>query len=189
MPPLPDHLPEALCLDEAFSEVEETLGEKTQRARSVTSLSDGQTGELPGIIPCRQKRKLIKHFKDNFSYDEKRKVKCLCCDGAGFYIGLAEACFPNADVCLDNFHVTKHVQCGMFPACVKQQNCLLSKPNARNDRYHKDYADLKHLSHKPVTSTCNHYSYRGDRSSSHVSCIMLHPSLHPELKDAYAMPR
>ena len=41
-PPLPDHLPEVLCLDETFSQVEEALGEKTQWIKFVTNLSDGQ---------------------------------------------------------------------------------------------------------------------------------------------------
>ena len=186
-PPLPDHLPEVLCLDETFSEVEEDLGEKTQWVKFVTNLSDGKTGELLDIIPYRQKRKLIKYFKDNFSYDERCKVQHLCCDGADFYISLAKVCFPNADVCLDNFHVTKYIQHGVFSVRVKQQNYLLSKSNTRNDKHFKEYVVLKHLSHKLVTSIYNHYSYWGDRSGEHAALIMHHLSICPELKDAYAM--
>ena len=187
VPPLPDHLPEVLCLDETFSEVEEALGEKTQWIKFVTNLSDGQTGELLDIIPYRQKRKLIKYFKDNFSYDARSKVKHLCCDGADFYMNLAGACFPNADVCLDNFHVTKYIQHGVVSVRIKQQNYLLSKSHARNDSCHKEYVDLKHLSHKLVTSIYNHCSYWGDRNNDYASRIMHHLSLCPELKDAYAM--
>lgn len=187
VPPIPDHLPEVLCLDETFSQVEDELDEKTQWIKFVTNLSDGQTGELLDIIPYRTKRKLVKYFNGNFSHEERCRVRHLCCDGAKFYMELAGACFPNADVCLDNFHVTKYLHTGLYSVRTKQQNYLLSKSDALNDKYHKEYVDLKHLSHKFITSLFNQQSYWGDNYGTYVKRIRHHLSICPELKDAYAM--
>lgn len=186
-PPIPSQLPEVICLDETFSQVEETLDEKTEWIKFVTNLSDGQTGELLDILPYRNKKQLIRYFKDNFSCGERSKVRHLCCDGAEYYMDLAAKCFPNATVCLDNFHVTKRLHKGFFTVRVAQQNNLLSRSSAQNDRWHKEYVALKHLSHKFVTSAYNHAYYWGDKYDDYVGQIKHHLSACPELKDAYAM--
>ena len=64
------HLPEVLCTDETFSEVEEQLDEKTQWIRFVTNISDGQSGELLDILPYRKKHPLVKFFNNNFTYNQ-----------------------------------------------------------------------------------------------------------------------
>ena len=124
---------------------------------------------------------------ENFSEAERLKVKHLCCDGADFYSGIAKSCFPNAVVCLDNFHVTKYLHRGLFSVRVKQQNHLLSLSKKKNDKYHKEYVELKHLSHKLVTSALNQHAYWGDKYIRYVSRICHHLGICPELKDAYAM--
>ena len=155
-PPIPSHLPAVICLDETFSQVEEELDDKTAWIRFVTNLSDGETGELLDILPFRNKHQLIRYFNDNFSYEERSKVKHLCCDGADYYMDLAGKCFPCADVCLDNFHITNRLHKGFFHVRTKQQENLLSKSKEKNDRYFKEAYDLKRLSHKFVTSAYNH---------------------------------
>ena len=181
------HLPEVLCIDETFSEVEEQLDEKTQWIRFVTNISDGQSGELLDILPYRKKRPLVKFFNNNFTYNQRCKVKHLCCDGASFYIDLAKECFPNADVCLDNFHVTKYLHNAIFSIRTSQQNHLLSLSESNKDHYYREYVSLKHMSHKLITSAFNHRFYWGDNYDKYTSQIKHHLNLCPELKDAYAM--
>ena len=186
-PPIPSHLPAVICLDETFSQVEEELDDKTAWIRFVTNFSDGETGELLDILPFRNKRQLIHYFNDNFSYEERSKVKHLCCDGADFYMDLADKCFPHADVCLDNFHITKRLHKGFFHVGTKRQEQLLSKSKEKNDIYFKEAYNLKRLSHKFVTSAHNHEYYWADKYDEYTNRIKHHLSLCPELKDAYAM--
>lgn len=186
-PPIPSHLPEVICIDETFAQVKETLNEKTSWIRFVTNLSNGQTGELLDIMPFRNKKNLVHYFKKNFTYHNRCSVKHLCCDGADYYISLAEKCFPNATVCLDNFHVSNYVRTGLTSVRNKQQNYLLSKSEIKNDRYYREYIDLKYLSHKLDTSAFHQKFFWRDNYVKYVARIKHHLSECPELKDAYFM--
>ena len=186
-PPMPSHLPDVICLDETFSEVEEQLSEKTSWVRFVTNLSDGETGELLDVLPYRNKKRLVKYFKDNFPYEERCKVNFLCCDSAKSYMSLADNCFPNAVVCLDNFHITKRILLGFFKVRTKQQDHFLSLSKSQNDRYHKEYTDLKRLAHKFVTTVYNQEALWGSSYTTYADRIRHHLGICPELKDAYAM--
>ena len=186
-PSIPSYLPEVMCLDETFSEVEETHNGKTRWVNFVTNLSDGETGELLDLLPFRTKKRLVHYFRDNFSYEERCKVRFLCCDMAEYYLRLVDECFPNAIVCLDNYHVTNRLLKGLSEVRSRQQDYLLSLSKAKNDPYYKAASDLKHLSHKLVTAAYNHSSFWGKKYEAYVSRIRQHLMSCPELKDAYAM--
>ena len=181
VPGIPVHLPEVICLDETLSEVEEQRNSKTVWLRYITNFSDGKTGELLDILPFRTIKKLTKYFKKHFSHDERCKVKYLCCDMAKCYIGLVQKCFPNAEVCVDNYHVTNRLNTCVNDIRKKEQNRL------ENTDSHKLASELKHLSHKFTTSIYNQQYYWKDRSSEYLSRIKVQCDSCPELKDAYAM--
>ena len=186
-PPIPSSLPSVICLDETFSQVAAESDEKTSWIKFVTNFSNGETGELLDILPFKNKARLIRYFTNNFSLDERNKVRHLCCDGADYYMDLADKCFPNADVCLDNFHITKRLQTGFYHVRAKQQDHLLSQSKEKNDSFFREATDLKRLAHKFITAANNHESYWGDKYNEYSSRIQHHLSVCPELKDAYAM--
>ena len=186
-PPLPDHLPTVICLDETFAQVEEFLNDKTKWLRFITNFSDGMTGELLDILPFRTKDKLTRYFLENFSYEERCKVIHVCCDGAASYKNIQEICFPNADVCLDNFHVVIHIHKGFNRVFSKRLDQILAKSNSNRDKHHKEYSDLKGLHTKFITSSFNQKHYWNENYDVYAARIMRHLSTCPELKDAYAM--
>ena len=180
-PPVPSSLPEVICLDETHSEVVEQKSGNNTWVKFTTNFSDGKTGRLLDVLPFRTKKKLVNYFFSNFSSKERKKVKFLCCDMGPQYLYLAQECFPNASVCLDNYHVTNRLNQAVNAIRIKEQNYLHDK---------KDDAaatDLKHLSHKLVTSVYNQPSYWADKEESISARLMSHFETSPELKDAYAM--
>ena len=186
-PSVPDHLPTVICLDETFAQVEEFLNEKTKWLRFITNFSDGETGELLDILPFRSKGPLIRYFLDNFTYEERCKVKHICCDGAASYRNIQEICFPNADVCLDNYHVFIHIHKGFNMVFTKRLNEILSKSKNDKDKYRKQHNSLKGSHHRFITSIYNQRRYWNDKYDEYSSSIIHHISEYPELKDAYAM--
>lgn len=181
--PVPKALPEVVCLDETHSEVYEDrkISGLTKWYKYTTNFSDGLTGELLDILPFRTKNRMVKYFRSNFSYKERSKVKFLCSDMGKQYLTLAEKCFPNATVCLDNYHVINRLNKAVNTIRIREQNYLLS------DNQNAIYTDLKKLSHKLVTSLNNQSAYWKDHSAEINNRMMFHFDRCPELKDAYAM--
>ncbi len=181
VPDVPAHLPSVICLDEKHSEVFEAKNTGSCRVNFTTNFSNGETGELLDILPFRTIRKMEKYFKKHYSYKERCRVKHLCCDMAGCYTGLVRKCFPNADVCVDNYHVVNRLNRCVNDIRVREQNRL----TAANEK--KSASDLKHLSHKFVTSIYRQKYYWGENCGKYMARMEQHFSECPELKDAYAM--
>ena len=181
--PVPSSLPEVVCLDETHSEVEEHRPDRKDSAwvRFTTNFSDGTDGRLLDILPFRTKKRLAGYFNSNFPLSERKKVKFLCCDMGPQYLYLAEQCFPNATVCLDNYHVTNRLNKAVNDVRIKEQNHLLDIGD------NEAYADLKHLSRRLVTSIYNQHKYWRDSEDSIFGRLMAQFEASPELKDAYAM--
>ena len=181
VPAVPMHLPEVICLDETHSEVEEHRDSKNCWVRFTTNFSDGQTGQLLDILPFRTTRKMTKYFKKHFSYEERCRVKHLCCDMAEYYIGLVKKCFPNATICVDNFHVTNRLNKCVNDIRIREYKRLL----AADDK--KSAADLRRLSHKFVTSIFRQDTFWGEKAGKYTDRMKAHFASCPELKDSYAM--
>ena len=181
--PVPKALPEVVCLDETHSEVYEDkkLSELTRWYKYTTNFSDGLTGKLLDVLPFRTKNRMVKYFRSNYSYKERSHVRFLCSDMGPQYLTLAEKCFPNATVCLDNYHVINRLNKAVNSVRIREQNHLLS-----NDQ-NAEYNDLKKLSHKFVTSLNNQSAYWKDNSVEVFNRMISHFARCPELKDAYAM--
>ena len=182
-PPIPSSLPEVICLDETHSEVGEKIpdGRRGAWIKYTTNFSDGTTGSLLDILPFKTKKRLVNYFTKNFSYNERRRVKFLCCDMGKQYLYLANECFPNATVCLDNYHVTNRLNEAVHAVRIKEQDYLLSMGD------NAAYADLKHLNRRLITSVYNQPLYWHDKETEITKRLISRFEASPELRDVYAM--
>ena len=93
------HLPEVLCIDEFKG--------NTGYYKYQVSLMDGKTRKPIDIIECRYKTHLLDYF-NNFSLQERKKVKYVVTDLWKTYKDLANTYFPNAKVVADKFHFVRY---------------------------------------------------------------------------------
>lgn len=94
-------LPEHLCIDE-FKSVKNVSG-----AMSFLFL-DAVTHKLMDIVENRQRHYLFDYFM-RYSLKARRQVKTVTMDMYSPYISLVEACFPNAEIIIDRFHIVQHL--------------------------------------------------------------------------------
>jgi transposase len=73
----------------------------------LTVVVDHDSGRLVWAAPGRS-RKTVEKFLDLLGKERCRQIELVSCDMASWITGLGERC-PNAEVCLDPFHVTKLV--------------------------------------------------------------------------------
>ena len=179
----PQYLPEIVCLDETKADVRE-YDPKTGKytlIKYVTIFSDGATGQVLDLLSFKSKKQLIRYFKRHFSEEQRSKVKYVCSDMGKQYLFLAKDCFPNATVCLDNFHVVKNLNDASINVRTRLQDALLA------DGDEKGYGELKNLQKRLLTAARNHTDYWGDNYDSITSRLQLCLEKFPDLKDAYAM--
>lgn len=108
LPGLTD-LPKTLCIDEfrANSGEWNAHRHKWLKNRYHCNISDGDHGAIVEILPQRDLTYLRKYFMQ-FPLYERQKVHYLCCDMNAGFISLKKI-FPNAKVCVDNFHVVQRL--------------------------------------------------------------------------------
>ena len=93
------HLPEVLCIDEFKG--------NAGYYKYQVSLMDGKTRKPIDIIECRYKTYLLDYF-NNFSLQERKRVKYVVTDLWKTYKDLANTYFPNAKVVADKFHFVRY---------------------------------------------------------------------------------
>lgn len=94
-------LPEVLCIDEIYSK-------KLSRTKYCCVLFDPAHKTIVDILDSRRKDYLVNYF-NHISESEKKRVKYVSIDMWESYADVAEKCFPNAFICVDSFHVIKHL--------------------------------------------------------------------------------
>lgn len=181
--PRPRHLPPVICLDETAGDVK-TYNKETgmfDKTVMVTNFSDGDTGEVLDLMPFITLKKLDRYFKNNFSRHERNQVKFVCCDMGKQYMNLASHCFPNATVCLDNFHIIQRLDLAMDQARIKYVAKL------EKEGKHKQALELKKLSRRFKTRADHQALYWGDRYDEISNKLLYYFNSFPELQDTYAM--
>ena len=119
-------LPTVLCFDEFRS---------TGHRMSFIAV-DGQSHRLVSVLPDRLNRNIKKHFKGNYSEQERDKVKIVVMDFNAQYQSAIHELFPNAKIVADNFHL---VQMGL--QAINQTRVQLMR---HFDKDTKEYRILKH---------------------------------------------
>ncbi|MDK6258805.1 transposase, partial [Aerococcus urinae] len=89
------------------------------------------------IVENRQKSELIHYFM-RFSYQSRQAVKIVTIDMYSPYIEVIRACFPNAKILFDRFHVIQHLNLAINSVRIQLMNQI---------RYQspRDYRKLKQL--------------------------------------------
>ena len=90
-------LPAVLCFDEFRS---------TGHYMSFIAV-DGESHRLVSVLPDRLNRNIKKHFENNYSIQERRKVKRVVIDFNAQYQTVIKILFPNAKIVADNFHLVQ----------------------------------------------------------------------------------
>lgn len=177
--PAPRHLPDIVCLDEtkADARLYDPRTEKTLFAKFVTNFSDGTDGRVLDLLPYKTKSMLIRYFMDHYSNPERSKVRFLCCDMGKQYLNLAKDCFPNAIVCVDNYHIIARLNQAVDDTRRKLQNCL---PETA-------CKDLKNLQKRLLTAPSNQNDYWGKKTESISARLLDAFDRYPDLREAYAM--
>lgn len=65
--------------------------------------------EIIDVVPCRHKNYLIKYFLENYSYEERSKVKFVSIDMYLPYKQVIKKVFQNPIIAVDSFHVIEHL--------------------------------------------------------------------------------
>jgi transposase len=92
-------LPKYLCIDENYAI-------QVDRSKYVVILLDFEQQEIVDILPNRFKEDMIHYFL-NIPLEERKNVKAVGIDMYRTYKDVAEKVFPNANVCIDRFHLIK----------------------------------------------------------------------------------
>lgn len=95
----PSTLPEVLCIDEFKG--------NCGNYKYQVSLIDGKKGKPFDIVECRHKHFLFSYF-NQFSLDERKKVRYVVMDLWQPYKDLAITYFPNAKIIADKFHYVRY---------------------------------------------------------------------------------
>lgn len=93
------NLPEVLCIDEFKG--------NTGHYKYQVSLMDGKTRKPIDMIECRYKTHLFDYF-NQFSLEQRKKVKYVVIDLWKPYQDLAKTYFPNAKIVADKFHFVRY---------------------------------------------------------------------------------
>lgn len=91
-------LPEVLSIDEFKGD---TGGEKYQ-----TILTDAKKRTILDILSDRKEENLKSYF---LGFDNRNDVKYFICDMNPHFRSVAKSCFPNAQIVVDRYHVTRQV--------------------------------------------------------------------------------
>ena len=94
-------------------------------------LSDLDRGTLVDILESRKKEDLIAHFQ-SLGAAFCAKITDIACDYWDAYISVAKTCFPQANIILDRFHVTK-----LLNNCVDLFRKELRKSSPNNENYRR----------------------------------------------------
>lgn len=96
-----DYLPHCLLFEEFRSF-------KTSHGKFSFSCMNGETGKFFDVLPSRMKTDLIAYFM-HFSRESRRGVRYIVTDMNASYCSLVKACFPNAQIIIDRFHIVQHL--------------------------------------------------------------------------------
>ncbi len=106
----PIRLPETLGIDEFKGSSGQWNPDKGHWDvnRFHCNISDSDTGCILDILPLITADHVKRYFR-RFSPEQRRRVKYFCCDMHNGFISVAKELFPQANICIDLFHVVRLV--------------------------------------------------------------------------------
>ena len=155
----PARLPEVLSIDEFKGN---SGGEKYN-----SIIVDAEKRKVVDILPNRFENELIKYFSQ---FPSKTDVKYFICDMNSHFRAVSNACFPNADIVADRYHVIRQVYWAMERVRKNEQNKLSS-------RFRKYFKKSRCLLMKPMEKL----------SAEEMERLALMFEIAPRLADAYRL--
>ena len=123
------YLPEVLSFDE-FKSVKSADGAMSFH------MVDGKTGKTIDIVEDRKLHSLMKYFS-YYTHKARSKVKLIVIDMYSPYISLINTMFPNAEIIIDNFHLTN-----LISTALNKTRIALMKKDKKNYNKFKRYWKL-----------------------------------------------
>lgn len=123
------YLPDVLSFDE-FKSVKSADGAMSFH------MVDGRTGKTIDIVEDRKLNSLLKYFS-YYTHKARSKVKLIVIDMYSPYISLIKTMFPNADIIIDNFHLTQ-----LISTSLNKTRIMLMKKDKKNYNKLKRYWKL-----------------------------------------------
>ena len=120
------YLPEVLSFDE-FKSVKSADGAMSFH------MVDGRTGKTIDIVEDRKLHSLMKYFS-YYTHKARSKVKLIVIDMYSPYISLIKTMFPNAEIIIDNFHLTQ-----LISTALNKTRIALMKKDKKNYNKFKRY--------------------------------------------------
>jgi transposase len=152
-------LPKYLCIDENYAI-------KVDRSKYVVILLDFEQQEIVDILPNRFKENMIRFFLD-IPLEERENVEAVGIDMYKTYKNVALKVFPNADVCIDRFHLIKQF-------------------NEKQDKIRKDAMNAFAKAKKEKKAVLNGFKKRQDYESfKHTEEFITHKYEYDESRKKY----
>lgn len=175
---IPDQLPDVLAIDEfkGDSGIWDNSRKRWNRGKFHTNIVDGQRRSVFDILPVTNAPQLKKYFRQ-FPKHQRDKVRFFSCDMHGGYVSVAREIFPQAIICIDMFHVIKHLNECVTDIRRRLQNDM--------DSSEPDYKLLKDSMRMLLTKEFNiesKYNLKAPSVRNRIDTLL---SAYPDLKEAY----
>lgn len=128
-------------------------------------ITDPSKRHILDILPTRYESDLVRYFSQ---FSTKTEVKYFICDMNPHFRSVARACFPNATIVADKFHVIRQAVWAMERVRKNEQNRL-------PDQHRRYFKKSRYLLMKPIE----------DLSDQQMDQLALMFEIAPRLADAY----
>lgn len=177
---LPAHLPETINIDEfkGNSGVWSQKHHKWYLNKYHCNISDGDSHAVIDILDQISTTYLHKYFQQ-FTLEERKRVKYFCCDMSNGFVSLSKKDFPNAKICIDPFHVINRLNDMVDDVRRRYQHEFQEKGETEN------YKKVKNLIRLLKTKQDNQSLYWGPRTNENLKRLDDAFAIAPDLKEAY----
>jgi len=119
-------LPEVICVDEVY-----TKNTDYENGKFSFIIYDFINRSIVDFVPTRRKFSLYTYF-ENIPENERNNVKFICMDMYFTYKMVAQKYFKKAIICVDNFHVLKHLNEDLSKVRVR----IMNRYNTKSQEYY-----------------------------------------------------
>ena len=173
-------LPETLCIDEFKGDARYKDPETGKRVYSKFQccIANGTRSTVYDILPDPKLAVLRKYF-ERYPLERRKNVLFFCSDMRPGFITLGETMFPNAEICIDPFHVVHCVMDAVSELRRDTQNAFQRNGDQMN------YKLLKGSYHPLLTKASNQDEYWGDKKQNNLDLLATVFNVCPNLELAY----
>lgn len=179
----PATLPKSLCVDEFKGEtgIWNPEREHWDINKFHCNITDGSAGVLVDVLPAITKDYVVNYFMQ-YPLEERRKVKYFCCDMHSGFISVGKACFPDAVICIDLFHVVNRLNDAMDTIRRRTQDSLLE---ADSDESRGECKKLKSCRYMLKTKESSREKLWGAERTKKQAKLDHVLGLYPEISEMY----